>query len=1130
MGFEQSSPDGCTASRSWASSWKRLALVMLAGVLAGTPSLLAQAGYNTATLKGTIYDQKGAAVASATVTVKNLATDLSKEQVAATDGSYQIPALPPGTYQMTVQSPGFRKAVAENLVLTVGATVVYDVHLRVGGVHEVVEVTDRPSLIQTEQTQQADTISLLQITDLPNINHEFTQQVYTLPGVSNSDAPRTQQPGYTGYVTTGFSIGGSNGRNNLSTIDGGENEYGTGQYRIPTIPQEAIQEYQVNRNGFAAEFGFTDGSAINIVTKSGGNQYHGVGYGYFQDRDTSAQNYFNGMTTNDASTYNQGYYTGFTLGGPIKKDKLFFFMAYDYQNKVAPDYTNAGLLAAPTLTGPTQPQTTALTGIALTGDPLLQGFAGAVTQVFTPLSGALPASVTLKKIMTAENGVFFNKYHYQNALVRLDAQPNSSNSISLRAEYEHNDVFNTNPDFSTGPLPRDFSILGTWNHVFSPSLVNQLLIQLVPKDRSSLPDNSPFQGVQFSFPGLTLGSALANLAFFGSSSTPYYAHQQRYQFEDNLTWAHGAHTFSAGASMRMAHYTVTTQLWFNPEFDFASALPVSLVLGGIEAGFAAAVGVPVSVLQADLAAKDPTDTAALTGAILSAPQSFVFGLPVDFLAGFNNPTWTGWSEQFGSYIQDRWKVNSRLTVNAGVRFDYDAPPAPMPNNNFTASPRLGFAWDVFGDHKTVVRGGGGVFVAPINLLVPSYLALLNENGHGINEFISVLSPTNPIPVALWQTGVAEGELPFGRLSAADYAAFGINPAVPGKTVYYTSVNPYRDPYTVQANLSLQRQLGPSYSFELGYLMYHGVHLGEPIENGFTQINPGNPLCPPAVIPPSPSPCTDATGGPLYVYTHPGTIEQPLYTTKGHSSYNALTASLTKRYSRNLQFQVNYTWSKTLDNVIDFSSYDDWYRPSMLNRYYTISVYNIPQLFVANAVYTTPFKAGTGNVLRSILGDITLAPIVTVRNGLPYSVLTSSLGNVVTDGVPGIGNSTDQDFATPFRATRDDNRGPYYATADLSFMKSIYLNRDRGVKLNLVAMGTNIFNRTNFDRVSDTFDLNGIPAKGIVQTADGPLNLVTGPFTGLHGVKPTALSQATQPLYFSTADLPRQIQFGVKLQF
>jgi hypothetical protein len=455
-------------------------------------------------------------------------------------------------------------------------------------------------------------------------------------------------------------------------------------------------------------------------------------------------------------------------------------------------------------------------------------------------------------------------------------------------------------------------------------------------------------------------------------------------------------------------------------------------------------------------------------------------------------------------------------MNAGVRFDVDGEPAPL-STSFYASPRLGFAWDPFDDQKTVIRAGGGIYVAPVDVLIPSYGSLLDGSGRYINEVLNILSPTDPRVAQLWGLGIAKGELPFGRVTAADFAAVGIPFLAPGALVAYGVAPNYKNPYTVQASLSVQHQFGRSYSVEVGYNMYHGVHLQMPLETGLNQINPGSPLCP------TPA-CTDATGGPLYVQNSTQ-LQHTTYESIGSSIYHGLTTSLTKRYSHGLQFQVNYTWSKSIDNVIDFASFQNWFRPSELNLFRAVSVFDVPHTLVANAVYTTPFKPGSGNVFHSILADISVSPIETWRSGLPFSVRTPSLANQVNATTHQIQSGLDQNFAMPFGSTRDSNRGAAYATTDLSLRKAFFINRDRGVHLDLFVTGTNIFNRVNFTRVSDVFD-NGLP----LATTGQPFNLINGPFKGLHGVKPTSPNQINDPLSFSAADFPRQLQFGLKLTF
>jgi len=1102
-------------------------VILAVAALSISLTALAQVDYSTATLRGTVADPNGAVVAGATVTATNTSTGIARVAKTSADGAYRFAALPPGSYQIATEAQGFRKEVFKGLELTVGQSSAYDVHLKVGSASEVVEVSgENVPLIQTDQSQQANTINHLQVQELPNINRTFTNNVYTVPGVTNSEATRSQNPGFTGYLTTGFSIGGSNGRNNLSTIDGGENEYGTGQYRVTNLPVDGIQEYQINRNAFGAEFGFTDGSAINIVTHSGGSSWHGDAFGYFRNQSTEATNFFNGFGAGNASKpSSQHVYLGGSLGGPLVAGKLFFYTSYEYVKTDTPNFGNNNIINAATVQGLNTPglgtncaaqfasktpdQLCYVNALKASGNPFLIGFANGITPGLVPLNN--PALAT---IINRDNGIFNNPDRLNNVFARFDYNPSEKNSFMLRVGYAHNNFFappdgipNGTPD-SYGLYVRDFSILGSWTRTISADLLNQVLIQVVPRNRSSaIPLHQ--NGVNISLGNLGAPGPGGTSTFGGPALLPYLAHQQRYQFEDNVTWSRGRHTFKFGASYRPANYTIENDLWFNPEFDFKDGI-VPLIALAPPAVQAQLVGFN---LVSGLPATGPVTTN------LSGPQSFAFGIPTDVIAGFNNPVWKGWGHYFGSFLQDSWRVNSRLTLNGGLRLDYDGEPAPL-GGNFYASPRLGFAWDVAGDHKTVFRAGAGIYVAPIDVLIPSYGSLLDGTGRYINQVLVPLSPTDPRVAQLWGLGVAKGELPFGHLTPADYAAVGININTPGATVGYSVAPGYKNPYSFQTSFSLARELAGNLSLELGYNMYHAVHLQMPVETAYTQIPAGG--CTPAVLALFPG-CVDATGGPLYAPST-GQFQHTTYASNGSSIYHGLTASLTRRYSHGLQFQVNYTWSKTIDDTIDFSSFQNWFRPSLLSSYRTTSVFDVPHVLVANAVYALPYKSGQGNMLSSIFGDISISPVVTVESGLPFSVRTPSLVNKIN------GQNIDNNYAIPFLSTRNNNRGAVFSSFDLSLQKVLYVNRDRGVRLHMIVQGTNLLNRINFNHVNDVFDLQGIPANGIVQTADGPVNLIAGPFTGLHGVKPTNVNQLSQPLFYSSADNPRQVQFGLRLAF
>ena len=292
---------------------------------------LAQVDYAAGSLNLRVLDSNERLISDAHVMVKNLATGATTEAVV-TDEGYQVRSIPPGTYEAEVAAKGFKKSVAGDLVVQLGETARYSVKLDIGVVTESIEVQANLALLQPDQTQQTNIINNVQVESLPNVSRNFVGSVYTLPGVVNSYAPTLQDPGVgTAYLSSGFSMGASNGRNNLVTIDGGEDEYGSGTMREMHVPIDSIREFQVNRNGFEAEFGFTSGSAINMVTKSGTNQFHASAAGYFHNRNTDGGNYFDKLAGLGVKPFEQSLIVSATLGGPIRKSRWFFFTAPEYQ-------------------------------------------------------------------------------------------------------------------------------------------------------------------------------------------------------------------------------------------------------------------------------------------------------------------------------------------------------------------------------------------------------------------------------------------------------------------------------------------------------------------------------------------------------------------------------------------------------------------------------------------------------------------------------------------------------------------------------------------------------------------------------------------------------------------------------
>ena len=1039
-------------------------LLVLAVVGIATLPAFSQADVSSATLKGTVTDPTGALLPGATVTAKNVETGIRRETITDALGAYLIRPLPPGLYELRTTLQGFATNVLSEITLTVGQIAIYDVQLSLGAVTLEIVVSGAAPLVETERPQQANTITEQQIENLPNLGRGLTAYVFALPGVSNSEAPRSQQPYFT-FGTSGFSIGGSNGRNNLVTVDGGENEYGSGQLRYALSP-ESIQEFQVNRNAFAAEFGFTAGTAVNVISRGGTNNFHGSVYTFYRSQKTSAANFFDHLTPQKA--FDQRVYPGFTFGGPLVKNKAFIFTSYEWTKQDAArfrSYTdNPGIL------GPTVTQNSYLDQLAGSNDPTLIMTAAA-------LRGALTTTnyPTTLKLLGDNEGTFNSPTRIHNWTTRADWQISNNDSLSGRFTLFRSDadgIVETNtiaPSNANTVFSRDYTAVATWTHNVGANVVNQLRTQFVPNNSSLALPKDP-AGTQISISGVgTFGRYRFN---------PFNTFQDRYQFEDTLSWSKGRHSFKFGGSYRPVNYKVINELWFGAEWSFSPGIYplILLVPAGNQAAFAA------FNLSMGLPANGPP------AANLSGLQSFNVGLPFLYRQGFGNQEWTDWAHYFALFVQDSWKVTPGFTLDYGLRFDYDNEAAPL-NAKGYVSPRLGFAWDPFGDKKTVIRGGGGVFVSPIYYQVAYVTSLLDDSGRYINQVFRTPAslPATQTPAALWGAGLRLGKLPFTALSPADVTALGVptGPGSPGRVIFEASPD-YENNYSIQASLGISRELVRDLSLDIAYQMYRGVHLQMPVDVNYRETGVVHPLF-----------------GPQLTAIDPTVTQRNLYSSIGNSIYHGMTASLNKHFSSNYSFLANYTFSKAIDDVTDFNSSFHPYVPTRRFLERALSTFDIRHIFVASGVFRTPFKAGAGaNALGRAFADIAITPIVRLQTGIPFTVTMGT--DVNGDFHP------EQD--RPFAASRNTGMGDNFYSADLRVSKQFYFNRDSGVRLEFIAEAANLFNRANF-----------LSVQNVVGTTSPLLN---GPFNvkGIKGIP------RTTPLAFNAAAPGRQIQFGLKIAF
>jgi len=1044
----------------------------LAIVLFQNISVFGQADVAYSRLEGKIVDQNGAPVAGASISAIDSERGVIRTSVSDDQGLYRIPLLQPGVYQVRVRADGFQTQVLTHLVLTIGQVAVHQIELRVGQIKSELEVRAAPSVVDPERTQQSDTIDRRQIDSLPNLSRNFTSYVFTLAGITDVTAARAQQTRVAPTPTSGFSVGAGNGRTNYVSIDGGENDSGFGSLRIRNMSIEAVQEFQVNRNAFSAEYGFTIGTAINVVTRAGTNAFDASGYVFYRSQNTSARDPLNltGM-----KAFEQRVSPGFTFGGPIARNRAFFFTSFEalkYDVARLRSYTsNSSLL------GPTAPQNAFLQTLESgpNATDVTRGIAG---RLRTGL--ATTSFPTTLQLLHQSEGQFTAPSRTYNWTTRLDYNRSERDLISGRFTLatEDNDLLGASnveaPSDGILESLKDYSAVGTWSHIYSSRLVNQLRFQFADADFrqvSRAPESALVR--------------IAGLIDFGRVLTiPSITKQKRFQFDDTLTWSRGSPDYKFGISYRPVNVNFVNELGFGGTYQFAGGLPVTRALSQAD----------VNILTGPLA--PPADTT------LTSLQAFNLGLPSIWQQGFGNGGFEAWQHSLGVFGQVSWKVTSRLMLNIGTRLNHDGEPKPL-DRNTSLSPRVGFAWDPFGKGTTVIRGGFGTFYAPVSLQVIAAGTLQSDSGQFINLQSRTLQDGAQSTQALWAYGVSLGKLPFIALSDTDIRAFGIIPAPgqPNRRIAEAAAD-YDNPYSVQASLGISQQLRRDLALEIAFQMYHGVHLPIALEGNYRES--GQLVTVPGM------PGSDLFG-PALQRIDPLIAQKIIHSSEGNSIYYGMSTSLIKRFGENFQFRTSYTFSKGLDDVLDFSGAST---PYLVTRRYldrARSGFDVRHSFVVSGTYESPFKAGPANpLIERVLADVSLSPIITLRSGFPFNLY---IGRDVNGDL----NSTDR----PFHAPRNSGIGEDYYSVDLRFAKRIYLHRNsEGLFLDLIVEGTNLLNRVNFTRVNDVV-CGTSTQPGFINGCDP--KFLTGPFDfkGVRGLAPS------QPLAFVNAAPPRQIQLGIR---
>ncbi len=968
----------------------------------------------SASLSGTVTDATDAVIPGVKITLRSSGTAISRTTDTDERGEYRFILAPPGAYDVQAEKTGFNVQSNTGLQLTVGQAAVLDLKLSVGTSTQTIEVTTDATAIETQRATQADTITQQEVRNLPINRRDYLSFALLAPGVSDSKALadsnnfRVKQTG-----DSGLSFYGSNGRGNSINVDGGEVNDAGGGVR-PTVSQETVQEFQVNRSNYSAEYSSSRGGVINIVTKGGGNDLHGTLFGFFRHHSLDATDPFALTLQGDKAVRvkpdSNRQQFGWTLGGPIVREKTFFFVGYEQlrrrENNAVPLLTDLSIFQ------PTAAQETILKGLP--------------AAAAAPLRAALTTPQSTIDMFQRNSGIFpFQTDQYQ-GLVRIDHRMSDRDQLNFR--YNITSSFDTNPNlsgltgYSRGYVQDNFdsNVLGSWTHTFSPRAVNEVRGQFNYNNpvTSSI---EPF-GPAFEIAGFG--------AFNRDRFLPNNTITRRTEMSDTVTISRGSHNLKFGGYELVRENHSDAATFFSGRFTFGT-LPASFV------------------------------NPALAATTINSLQAFNLGLAQSYQQGFGNPVVKATHPLFAGFIQDAWKVRPSFTLDLGLRYEVDTRKSPLPTDKNNVAPRLGFAWTPFENKKTVVRGGYGLFYATIDFQIDYVVNALNEiNGfRQIAQVLTTLNAANPLavngPVNIFQKLRAQGVIgvpaPTQPIRAGDLRQFGINISQTGPrpplTVLFRNSPDYQNPYSQQASFSIEHEFAPNFTTSASYIFVRGLHL--------TTSRDGNLL--PAPINPAKGirdwgQTADNPTGVKY-FRDPLLFQDNIYESTASSVYHGFIFEATRRFGRNVSFSGNYTFSKAIDETTDYNS--DFQPNDQLCRRCerALSSFDQRHKVVVFAVLQTGRSAPDTGFHRALSGFV-FTPIYRYNSPRPFNLLA------FTDLNNDRHNTTDR----PFLAGRNTGIGPSFWTFDTRLSRRFTVGESRSLEFLVEAF--NLANHLNYASVNN----------------------------------------------------------------
>jgi hypothetical protein len=917
-------------------------------LMAGVSPLLAQT-VNQGSVEGTVTDPSGAVIPAATLTAANTATGVVQSTQSNADGYYRFIALPVGTYDLTISKSGFASQTRKGIDVSVGAKIALDIHMGVSGAEQTINVTEETPLVETTRTNVSTTVDSTSVANLPVNGRNFLDFVLLTPGVTRD-------------VRTGdLSFAGQRGTLNSLTVDGaddnntffGQTTGRTGSGRAPyQFSQDAVQEFQVNANGYAAELGHAGGAVINVVTKSGTNSFHGAGFEFYRDRGLAANDPIVKLThayQPSASLRKPGYHYhqfGGNIGGPIVKNRAFFFFDYDGQRNTQ---GNIVTLTIPTITAPTAFQTAAIN--------YLNGKANSYSRGLNQDTYLLKGDWSIAS--NQQLSVRWNRQKFTGL--------NFENGGPTNA-FEHTGSSLVNSD----------TIAGQLTSTLTPSIVNLVRINWQR-------DNEPGQA-NSNLPEATVRQNSQVLLVVGRNSfSPRFTNINRMQSGDTVTWVHRTHTFKGGYDYIHDNISNFFPGNFSGIYSFNS----------LENFGRSLAGAPL-----------------ITTAPGAAGDSFLQAFAGPGTAG---PTTHPNITEFSVFFQDDWRARNNLTLNLGVRYDIQNTAKPSTLNPIAAAagiftnrldldknniaPRLGFAWQPWQNGRTVVRGGYGIFYGR----TPSIFigTAHNQNGVAIQQktFFTTDVPSYPNTKCGAPVASPSCAPPTGG-TAAPPTIFVMQPK-------------FQEPVIQQANLNVERQLSNDFSVTVGYQFVKGNHLQRtrdinlptPVPTAYTISTGGG-----GTVLRYPGP----VGNPTRPITGLARIFE--FESSSNSLYHGGFIQLKKRMSRNFQGQVAYTYSHVIDDRPDATAVvpgtDDGkmlFDPKCDRCDRANGDNDQRHRIVISGIWALNYANGMAPAAKAILGGWEISTIFSAQSGQPYTGFVgndfNNDGNTRTDRVPTEGRNS-----------------------------------------------------------------------------------------------------------------------------